>query len=90
MSVLGIPRTSRAASKCPMSPYGITSVGSQNGATPFLMSLTRTSSADYGLYSDTVDIVFDEEELDNSDVEEDHLANENNAHQSRNLTDTQR
>ena len=28
-----------------MSPYGITSVGSQNNATPFLMSLTYTSSA---------------------------------------------
>jgi hypothetical protein len=45
---------------------------------------------DYGVYADVVDIVFDEEELDDSDVEEDHLANENNAHQSRNLTDTQR
>ena len=38
MSVLGIPRTSRAANRSPKSPYGITSVGSQNDATPFLMS----------------------------------------------------
>jgi hypothetical protein len=44
----------------------------------------------YGVYVDTVDIVFDEEELDDSNVEEDHHANENNAHQSRNLTETQR
>jgi hypothetical protein len=43
----------------------------------------------FGVYVDTVDIVFDEEELDDSDVEEDNLTNENNAHQSRNLTDTQ-
>jgi hypothetical protein len=41
------------------------------------------------VYADAVDIVFDEEELDDSDDEEDHHANENNAHQSRNLTDTQ-
>ena len=44
MSVLGIPRTSRAASRSPMSPYGSTSIDSQNGATPFLMSLMRTLS----------------------------------------------
>jgi len=31
---------------------------------------------DYGVYADVVDIVFDEEELDDSDVEEDHHANE--------------
>jgi hypothetical protein len=37
-----------------------------------------------------VDIIFDEEKLVDSDVEEDHHANENNAHQSRNLTDIQR
>ena len=37
MSALGIPRTSRVANRRPMSPYGITSVGSQNDATPFLM-----------------------------------------------------
>ena len=44
MSALGIPGTSKAASRSPMSPYEITSVGSQSSATPFLMSLTRTSS----------------------------------------------
>ena len=42
MSALRIPRTSRAVSRSPTSPYGITSVGSQNNATPFLMWLTRT------------------------------------------------
>ena len=45
MSVLGIPRTSRVASRSPASPYGTTSVGSPNDATPSLMSSTRTSSA---------------------------------------------
>ncbi|CAD6256718.1 unnamed protein product [Miscanthus lutarioriparius] len=45
---------------------------------------------DYGVYADAVDIVFDEEELEGSDVEEDHHANENNAHQSRNLTEAER
>jgi hypothetical protein len=35
---------------------------------------------DYGVYADVVDIVFNEEELDDSDDEEDHHANENNAH----------
>ena len=45
MSVLRIPRTSRATNRSPTSPYGVTSVGSQNDATPFLMSSTRTSSA---------------------------------------------
>ena len=45
---------------------------------------------DYGVYAHAVDIVFDEEELEGSDVEEDHHANENNAHQSRNLTETER
>jgi len=43
---------------------------------------------DYGVYADAMDIIFDEDELDDSDV--DHHANENNAHQSRNLTDTER
>jgi len=42
---------------------------------------------DYGVYADAMDIIFDEDELDDSDV--DHHANENNAHQSRNLTDTE-
>ena len=45
MSVLGIPETSRAASRSPTSSYEITSIGSQNGATPFLMSLMWMSSA---------------------------------------------
>ena len=44
MSALGIPRTSRAANRSPMSPYRITFVGSQSSATPFLMSSMRTSS----------------------------------------------
>jgi len=35
---------------------------------------------DYGVYADAVDIVFNEEELEDSDVEEDHHANKNNAH----------
>jgi len=46
---------------------------------------------DYVVDADTVDIIFDEEELDDSDVEEDHHAIENNGHQSKkNLTKTQR
>jgi len=45
MSALGTPGTSRDASRSPMSPYGITSIGSRSGATPFLMSSTRTSLA---------------------------------------------
>jgi hypothetical protein len=57
---------------------------------PFHSFLGMTEDMqDYGVYADAVDIVFDEEELDDSDDEEDHHANENNAHQSRNLTDTQ-
>ena len=43
MSALETFGTSRVASRSPTSPYGITSVGSQSGATPFLMSLMRTS-----------------------------------------------
>ena len=38
---------------------------------------------DYAIDADTVDIIFDEEELDDSDVEEDHHAIENNGHQSK-------
>ena len=45
MSTLETPGTSRAASRSPASPCGITSIGSQSGATPFLMSSTQTSSA---------------------------------------------
>ena len=37
----------------------------------------------YAVDADTVDIIFDEEELDDSDVEEDHHANENNGDQSK-------
>jgi hypothetical protein len=51
---------------------------------------TMDDMHDYGVYADDVDIIFDEEKLVDSDVEEDHHANENNAHQSRNLTDIQR
>jgi DNA-binding Lrp family transcriptional regulator len=45
---------------------------------------------DYGVYTDAVDITFDEEELEDSDVEEDEHANENTAHQSINLTEVER
>jgi hypothetical protein len=45
---------------------------------------------DYGVYADAVDIVFDEEELEDSDVEEDEHTTVNNSHKFRNLTDTQR
>ena len=38
---------------------------------------------DYGVYADAMDIIFDEDELDDSDVEEDHHAIENNGHQSK-------
>ena len=44
MSALGTSRTSRVASRSLVSPYRITSIGSPNDATPFLMSLTWTSS----------------------------------------------
>jgi len=43
MSALGTLGTSRAASRSPTSPYGITSVGSQSGVTPFLMLSTWTT-----------------------------------------------
>ena len=45
---------------------------------------------DYGVYANAVDIVFDEEELEDSDVEEDEHTNTNNSHKCRNLTDTER
>ena len=44
---------------------------------------------DYGVYADAVDIVFDEEELEDSDVEDEHT-NANNSHKFRILTDTER
>ena len=43
----------------------------------------------YGVYVDAVDIVFDEEELEDSDVEDEHT-NANNSQKFRNLTDTER
>ena len=45
---------------------------------------------DYGAYADAVDIVFDEEELEDSDVEQDEHTNANNSHKCKNLTDTER
>ncbi|CAD6223620.1 unnamed protein product [Miscanthus lutarioriparius] len=45
---------------------------------------------DYGVYVDAVDIVFDEEELEDSDVEQDEHTNTNNSHKCRNFTDTER
>jgi len=45
---------------------------------------------DYGVYAVAVDIVFDEEELEDSDGDEDEHANTNNLHKLRHLTDTER
>ena len=45
---------------------------------------------DYDVYVDAVDIVFDEEELEDSAVEQDEYTNANNSHKCRNLTDTER
>jgi len=45
---------------------------------------------DYGVYNDVVDITFDEEEPEDSDIEVHEQGHENNKHQSRNLTDAQR
>jgi hypothetical protein len=45
---------------------------------------------DYGVNTDVVDIVFDEEELEDSDVEQDEHTNANNSHKCRILTDTER
>jgi methylphosphotriester-DNA--protein-cysteine methyltransferase len=44
----------------------------------------------YSVYADDADIIFDEEELDDSDVEEGHHANGNNARRFKNLTETER
>jgi hypothetical protein len=44
---------------------------------------------DYGVYTDDVDITFDEE-LEDSDDEEDEHADENTARKSRNLTEVER
>ena len=58
MSALGTPRTSRAASRSPVSPCGITSVGSPKHATPSLMArdrgpLSKTSSKNYSRHAST-------------------------------------
>ena len=45
---------------------------------------------EYGVYADAVSIAFDEEELEDSDVEQAHHANENNTHPYRNLTNDER
>jgi hypothetical protein len=45
---------------------------------------------DYGVYTDTLDIAFDVEELEDSDVNEDERANENNTHHRKIMTDLQR
>jgi type III secretory pathway component EscR len=45
---------------------------------------------EYGVYADAVSIAFDEEELEDSDVEQAHHANENNTHPYRNFTNDER
>jgi hypothetical protein len=45
---------------------------------------------DYGVYADAVDIVFEQEELEDSDVEQDQHTNTNNSRKCRNLTDIER
>jgi hypothetical protein len=45
---------------------------------------------EYGVYTDVVDIAFDEEELEDSDDDEDEQENKNNTHHRRNLSDLQR
>jgi hypothetical protein len=45
---------------------------------------------DYGVYTDAMDITFDEEELEDSVIKENVHANENTTHQSRNLIEVQR
>jgi hypothetical protein len=45
---------------------------------------------DYGVYTDAVDIVFEEEELEDSDVEQHEHTNTNISRKCRNLTDAQR
>jgi transposase-like protein len=46
--------------------------------------------ADYGVYADVVDIVFKEDELEDSDVEQDEHTNTNISRMCRNMTDTER
>ena len=45
---------------------------------------------EYGVYTDAVDIAIDVDELEDSDVDEDEHANENNTHHRTNLTDLER
>jgi len=45
---------------------------------------------EYGVYANAVEVHFDEEELEDSDVEEDHHATQNRARPYRNLTDAER
>jgi hypothetical protein len=45
---------------------------------------------DYGVCTDAVDIVFEEEELEDLDVEQDEHTNTNISRKCRNLTDTER
>ena len=45
---------------------------------------------EYGVYANAVEVHFDEEELEDSDVEEDHHATQNRARPNRNLTDAER
>jgi hypothetical protein len=42
---------------------------------------------DYGVYTDAPDIGFDVDELEDSDVDEDEHANDNNTHHRKNMTD---
>lgn len=42
---------------------------------------------DYGVYNDGLDITFDVEEMEDSNVEEDGHANENTTHESRKKND---
>jgi hypothetical protein len=45
---------------------------------------------DYGVYTDAVDIVFDQEELEDSDVDQDEHASTNDSHKYKQLTNTER
>jgi transposase-like protein len=45
---------------------------------------------DYGVYTDALDIDFDVDELEDSYVDEDEHANDNNTHHRKNMTDLQR
>jgi hypothetical protein len=45
---------------------------------------------DYGVFADAMDIVFEQEELEDSDVEQDQHTNPNISRKCRNLTDPER